>query len=176
MHTQIQTHKIDMYMRPLSLSPSLSISHSHTQTHTNYCCNHSNYVTIRGTLWPQKEYGKPSYAFNPLPGATSKNVRAGPGQNVPKRPVMIGKLRCFHTRKFLYNLTRISWIITVQDFRYFLPRHLHCLCVRSESERVFLSRVEETRSRFLRQISSTIQTTTNDSMAFVLKILCFEKL
>ena len=62
----------------------------------------------------------------------------GRGQNIPKCLVMIGKLRCFQTRKFPYNLARISWIITVWDFRYFLPRHLHCLCVRSESERVFL--------------------------------------
>ena len=59
------------------------------------------------------------------------------GQNVPKRPFAIGKLCCFQTRKFPYNLARSSWIITVRDFRYFLPRHLHCLCVRSESERVF---------------------------------------
>ena len=97
-----------------------------------------------------------SCLLNPLPGATSKNVRAGPRQNVPKRPVAISKLRCFQTRKFPYNLTRISWIITVQDFRYFLSRHLHCLCVWSESERVFESRVEETRCRFSRRVSSTI--------------------
>ena len=51
----------------------------------------------------------------------------GRGQNVPKCPVAIGKLCCFHTRKFSYNLTRISWIITVWDIRRFLPRHLHCL-------------------------------------------------
>ena len=60
----------------------------------------------------------------------------GRGQNIPKRPVAIGKLRCFQTRKFPHNLARILWIITVRDFRYFLPRHLHCLCVQSESERV----------------------------------------
>ena len=76
--------------------------------------------------------------------------------NVPKRPVMIGILRYFQTRKFSDNLARILWIITVQDFRYFLPRHLHCLCVRSESERVLESRVEETRCRFLRRVSSMI--------------------
>ena len=80
----------------------------------------------------------------------------GRGQNVPKRPVAIGKLCCFQTRKFPYNLARISWIITVRDFHYFLPRHLHCLCVRSESERVFESWVEETRCRFSRRVSSTI--------------------
>ena len=80
----------------------------------------------------------------------------GRGQNVPKRPVAIGKLRCFPTRKFPYNLARISSIITVWDFRYFLPRHLHCLCVWSESERVFESRVEGTRWRFSRRVSSTI--------------------
>ena len=80
----------------------------------------------------------------------------GRGQNVPKRPVAIGKLHCFQTRKFPYNLARISWIITICDFRYFLPRHLHCLCVWSESERVFESRVEETRCWFSRRVSSTI--------------------
>ena len=80
----------------------------------------------------------------------------GRGQNVPKRPVAIGQLRCFQTRKFPYNLARISWIITVQDFRYFLPRHLHCLCVQSESKRVFESRVEETRCWFSRQVFLTI--------------------
>ena len=85
-----------------------------------------------------------------------KTSARGRGQNVPKRPVAIGKLRCFQTRKFPYNLARISWIITVRDFRYFLPRHLHCLCVRSESERVFESRVEGTRCRFSRRVSSTI--------------------
>ena len=85
-----------------------------------------------------------------------KTSAQGRGQNVPKRPVAIGKLRCFQTRKFPYNLERISWIITVRDFRYFLPRHLHCLCVRSESERVFESRVEEMRCRFSRRVSSTI--------------------
>ena len=95
-------------------------------------------------------------------------------QNVPKCPVMIGKLCCFYTRKFPYNLARISWIVTVWDFRYFLLHH--CLCVWSESERVFESRVNETRCRFLRRVSSTVQTTTNNSMAFVLKILYFEKL
>ena len=77
-----------------------------------------------------------------------KTSARGRGQNVPKRLVAMGKLRCFQTRKFLYNLARISWIITVRDFRYFLPRHLHCLCVGSESERVFESRVEGTRRRF----------------------------
>ena len=61
----------------------------------------------------------------------------GRGQNVPKHPVAIGKLCCFQTRKFPYNLARISWIITVWDSRHFLLHHLHCLCVRSESERVF---------------------------------------
>ena len=80
----------------------------------------------------------------------------GRGQNVPKCPIAIGKLRCFQTRKFPYNLARISWIITVQDFRYFLSHHLHCLCVRSESERVFESRVEEMHCRFLRRVSSMI--------------------
>ena len=85
-----------------------------------------------------------------------KTSRRGRGQNVPKRPVAIGKLRCFQTRKFPYNLARISGIITVWDFCYFLPRHLHCLCVRSESERVFESRVEGKRCRFSRRVSSTI--------------------
>ena len=61
----------------------------------------------------------------------------GRGQNVPKHPVAIDKLRCFQTWKFPYNLARISWIITVRDFRYFLPCHLHCHCVQSKSERVF---------------------------------------
>ena len=100
----------------------------------------------------------------------------GCGQNVPKRLVVISRLHCFHTRKFTYNLARISWMITVQNFRYFLPRDLHCLCVQSESERVFERRVEETRCRFPRWVFSMIQTTTNNSMAFVLKILCLEKL
>ena len=85
-----------------------------------------------------------------------KTSARGRGQNVPKRLVAIGKLRCFQTRKFPYNLARISWIITVRDFRYFLPRHLHCLCVRSESERVFESWIEGTRCWFSRRVSSTI--------------------
>ena len=102
-----------------------------------------------------------------------KTSARGHGQNVPKHLVAIGKLRWFHTRIFPYNLARISWVITVWDFRCFLPRHLHCLCVRSESERVFESRVEEMRCRFSRWVSS-IQ--TNNSMAFMLKVLCFEKL
>ena len=100
----------------------------------------------------------------------------GRGQNVPKRPVVISKLRWFHTKIFPYNLARISWIITVRDFDYFLLRHLHCLCIQSESERVFESWVEEMCCRFSRRVSSTIQTTKNDSMAFVVKLLCFEKL
>ena len=33
---------------------------------------------------------------------------------------------------------------------------MHCLCVRSKSERVFESPVEETRCRFSRWVSSTI--------------------
>ena len=32
----------------------------------------------------------------------------GHRQNVPKRPVVISKLRYFHTQKFLYNIMRIS--------------------------------------------------------------------
>ena len=58
-------------------------------------------------------------------------------------PVAIGNTHCFQTRKFPYNLVRISWIITVPDFHYFLPRHLHCLCVRSESERVFKAELKK---------------------------------
>ena len=103
---------------------------------------------------------------------TSARVRR---QSVPKHSVAISKLRYFHTRKFLYNLTRISWIITVRDFCYFPRAILHCLCVQSESERVFESGVKETRFRFSRRISIMIQTTTNDSLAFALKI-CFKKL
>ena len=61
----------------------------------------------------------------------------GRGQTVPKPLVAIGKLRCFQTWKFPYNLARFLWIITVQDFRYFLLRHFQCLCVWSKSERVF---------------------------------------
>ena len=99
----------------------------------------------------------------------------GHGQNIPKRPVKNSKLCYFHTRKFPYNLMRIFWIITVQDFCYFPRTIFHCLCVQSESERVFVSRVEETRCRFSRWISSMIQTTTNESLAFTLKTLCFEK-
>ena len=56
------------------------------------------------------------------------------------------------------------------------PCNLHCLCVQSESERVFGSQVKETHRQFSRWISSTLQTTTNDSLASVLKILCFKKL
>ena len=56
------------------------------------------------------------------------------GQNIPKHPVAIGKLRGFYTRKFPCYLVRISWIITVRDFWCFLLRHLHCLCVWNESE------------------------------------------
>ena len=93
---------------------------------------------------------------------TSARVR---GQNVPKRPVAIGKLRCFQTRKFPYNLARISWIITVRDFRYFLPRHLHCLCVRSESERVFKVESKKRVAGFRDGSLRRYQTTTNDSMA-----------
>ena len=85
-----------------------------------------------------------------------KTSAQGRGQNVPKRSVVIGKLCCFQTRKFPYNLARISWIIRVRDFRYFILRHLHCLCVRSESKRAFESQVEEMRCRFSRRVSSMI--------------------
>ena len=49
------------------------------------------------------------------------------------------------------------------------------LCMK-QSERVFERQVEETHCRTLGWISSTIQTTANDSLSLVLKILCFKKL
>ena len=106
-----------------------------------------------------------------------KTSARGSGRNIPKCPVAIGKLCCFQTRKFPYNLARISWIVTVRDFHYFVPRHLHWLCVRSESERVFLkSSRKNALPVFETGLSSMIQTKTNNSMAFVLKILSFKKL
>ena len=114
--------------------------------------------------------------FNSLPGAVSEKSSRGRGQNIPKHPVAVGKLCYFHTWKFPYNLMRISWMITVRDFLYFPRAILHCLCIRSESERVFESQVEETCCWFSRRISSMSQTMMNDSLAFALKILCFEKL
>ena len=90
----------------------------------------------------------------------SENVQAGRRQSILKRLVGIGKLRYFHTWKFPYNLTRMSWIVTVRDFCYVPRTILHCLCVQSESERAFESQVEETHCLFSRWISSMIQKMT----------------
>ena len=95
------------------------------------------------------------------------------GQNVPKRLVAIGKLCCFQTRKFLYNLARISWLITVRDFCYFLP----CIVFMCEAEvREFWKVESKKRVAGFRDRSLQWYQTTNNSMAFMLKILCFEKL
>ena len=77
----------------------------------NFCHQNKN-----GSMYPTH-----SFILTLCWAQRPKTSAQGRGQNIPKRPVAIDELRCFHTRKFPYNLTRILWIITVRDFCYF-PR------------------------------------------------------
>ena len=140
--------------------------------HTKTCTSSFRHITVPKYIITEALVGWLTLCWVQCPKTSARGRR----QNVPKHPVAIGKLRCFQTRKFPYNLARISWIITVRDFRYFLLCHLHCLCVQSESERVFKVESKKRVAGFRDGSLQWYQTMTNDSMAFMLKISCFEKL